>query len=53
VGDVVWSSYDYTLESAAKHVAGHGIMVCRKTDNRWQILSMHESANQAPGARPN
>ena len=43
VGDIVWSSYDYTLESATFHFAGRGMMLCRKSENRWYILSMHES----------
>lgn len=43
VGDIVWSSYDYTLESPAFHFAGRGMMLCRKSENRWHILSMHES----------
>ena len=43
VGDIVWSSYDYTLESPTFHFAGRGMMLCRKSENRWYILSMHES----------
>ena len=43
VGDIVWSSYDYTLESPTFHFAGHGMMLCRKSENRWYILGMHES----------
>ncbi len=43
VGDIVWTSYDYTLESPAFHFAGRGMMLCRKSENRWYILSMHES----------
>jgi len=43
VGDIVWTSYDYTLESATFHFAGRGMMLCRKSENRWYILSMHES----------
>jgi len=43
VGDIVWSSYEYTLESPSFHSAGRGMMLCRKTENRWHILSMHES----------
>jgi ketosteroid isomerase-like protein len=42
VGDVVWSSYDYTIESPSVHTAGRGMMLCRRSDNRWYILSMHE-----------
>jgi ketosteroid isomerase-like protein len=43
VGDVVWSLYDYTIESPSIHTAGRGMMLCRRSDNRWYILSMHES----------
>ena len=43
VGDIVWTSYDYTLESPLFHFAGRGMMLCRKSENRWYILSMHES----------
>jgi ketosteroid isomerase-like protein len=52
VGDLVWSSYDYTLESPSVHFAGHGMMLCRRAEGRWYILSMHESANQAAANRP-
>jgi len=44
VGDVVWTSYDYTLESPSVHFVGHGMMLCRKAEDRWYILSMHETA---------
>jgi len=43
VGDVVWSLYDYTIESPSVRTAGRGMMLCRRSDNRWHILSMHES----------
>jgi ketosteroid isomerase-like protein len=43
VGDVVWSLYDYTIDSPSIHSAGRGMMLCRRSDNRWHILSMHES----------
>jgi ketosteroid isomerase-like protein len=43
VGDVVWSLYDYTIESPSVRTAGRGMMLCRRSENRWLILSMHES----------
>jgi ketosteroid isomerase-like protein/predicted aspartyl protease len=43
VGDVVWSLYDYTIESPYIHTTGRGMMLCRKSENHWYILSMHES----------
>jgi ketosteroid isomerase-like protein len=43
VGELVWGLYDYTIEAASKHTTGRGMMLCRKSGNRWYILSMHES----------
>jgi len=43
VGNVVWSLYDYTIESPSIHTTGRGMMLCRKSDDHWYILSMHES----------
>jgi ketosteroid isomerase-like protein len=43
VGELVWSLYDYTIETLSKHTSGRGMMLCRKSENRWHILSMHES----------
>ena len=42
-GDVVWSLYDYKIESPAIHTAGRGMMLCRRSEDHWHILSMHES----------
>ena len=43
VGELVWSLYDYTIEMPSRHTSGRGMMLCRKSGNRWYILSMHES----------
>jgi ketosteroid isomerase-like protein len=51
VGDVVWSLYDYTIESPSLHTAGRGMMLCRRSDNHWHILSMHESPIES-GLKP-
>ncbi len=45
-GDVVWYSYDYTIESPNEHVVGHGMAMCRRTGGRWRILNMHNSLLQ-------
>jgi ketosteroid isomerase-like protein len=52
VGEVVWSSYDYALESPSAHFLGHGMMLCRKAADRWYILGMQESANEVAANRP-
>jgi len=43
VGELVWALYDYTIEAPSKHTSGRGMMICRKSENHWHILSMHES----------
>jgi ketosteroid isomerase-like protein len=46
VGDVVWTSYDYSLESPVLHITGRGMMLCRRSEDHWYILSMHETASE-------
>jgi ketosteroid isomerase-like protein len=52
VGDVVWSLYDYKIESPSVHTTGRGMMLCRKSENHWYILSMHESPTQDAATTP-
>ncbi|HKM67794.1 MAG TPA: nuclear transport factor 2 family protein [Candidatus Acidoferrum sp.] len=56
VGDVVWSLYEYRIESPSMHTAGRGMMLCRRSENRWYILSMHETPIEfdlKPGSKTN
>ena len=50
VGNVVGTLYDFSVESDAVHEAGRGMMICRKSGDRWYILSMHDApaASEAP-----
>ena len=50
-GDVLWYSYDYTVESPNEHIIGHGMAMCRRTGGHWRILNMHNSLLQ-PDANP-
>ncbi len=50
-GDVLWYSYDYTIESPNEHSIGHGTAMCRRTGGHWRILNMHNSLLQ-PEANP-
>jgi len=43
IGELVWGVYGYTIETPFKHTSGRGMILCRKLENRWYILSMHES----------
>jgi ketosteroid isomerase-like protein/predicted aspartyl protease len=42
-GELVLSLYAYTIETPSWHISGRGTMLCRKSENRWYVLSMHES----------
>jgi ketosteroid isomerase-like protein len=43
MGELVWSLYAYTIESTSQRTSGRGMILCRKSENRWHILNMHES----------
>jgi ketosteroid isomerase-like protein len=43
VGELVWGLYDCTIEAGSRHTSERWMMLCRKSGNRWYILSMHES----------
>ena len=42
-GELVWGLYEYTIEMPSRRTSGRGMMLCRKSEDRWYILSMHES----------
>ncbi len=42
-GDALWYSYDYTIDSPAEHVSGHGMSMCRKDGDHWRVLNLHNS----------
>jgi SnoaL-like domain/Aspartyl protease len=42
-GDALWYSYDYSIDKAGEHRAGHGVAMCRRTNGQWHILNMHNA----------
>jgi ketosteroid isomerase-like protein len=51
VGEAVWYEYEFTLKSARGTLHGRGMAMCRKTDGRWRMATMHHSAeNLEPAA---
>jgi SnoaL-like protein len=50
-GDVLWYSYDYTVESPNEHIIGHGMAMCRRTGGHWRVLNMHNSLLQPEASR--
>ena len=51
LGDVLWYSYDFWIDTPGEHLAGHGMTMCRKdAGGRWRMLSVHNSVREAAGA---
>jgi hypothetical protein len=42
-GDVLWYTYDYSLETPRERQTGHGMAMCRRSGPRWRIINMHNS----------
>jgi SnoaL-like domain len=43
IGEAVWYEYEFTIESARGLLRGRGMAMCRKSDGRWRMASMHHS----------
>jgi ketosteroid isomerase-like protein len=43
VGEAVWYEYEFTIESSLGLLRGKGMAMCRKTDGRWRMASMHHT----------
>jgi hypothetical protein len=43
IGEAVWYEYEFTIESVRGVLHGRGMAMCRKTEGRWRMASMHHS----------
>jgi len=43
IGDAVWYEYEFTIKSERGRLHGRGMAMCRKSDGRWRMASMHHS----------
>jgi len=43
IGEAVWYEYEFTLQSARGVLRGRGMAMCRKSEGRWRMASMHHS----------
>jgi ketosteroid isomerase-like protein len=50
IGDAVWYEYEFTIESERERLHGRGMAMCRKSDGRWRMASMHHSVVQSEPA---
>jgi hypothetical protein len=51
-GDALWYSYDYSIDKAGGHRAGHGVAMCHRVDGKWRILNMHNALLEPPPGKP-
>jgi ketosteroid isomerase-like protein len=52
LGELAWGLYEYSIETGSAHTGGSGIMLCRKAEDHWYVLSMYESPSVAATAKP-
>ena len=43
IGEAVWYEYEFTIDSPRGKLHGRGMAMCRKSDGRWRMASMHHS----------
>jgi hypothetical protein len=43
IGEAVWYEYEFTVESARGVLHGRGMAMCKKSEGRWRMASMHHS----------
>jgi len=54
IGEAVWYEYEFTIESARGVLHGRGMAMCKKSEGRWRMASMHHSVMEmehSAGAR--
>jgi len=43
IGEAVWYEYAFTIETARGVLRGRGMAMCKKSEGRWRMASMHHS----------
>jgi ketosteroid isomerase-like protein len=43
IGEAVWYEYEFTIDSMRGRLSGRGMAMCRKSDGRWRMASMHHT----------
>jgi ketosteroid isomerase-like protein len=53
MGDAVWYEYDLTIESAHNQLHARGMAMCKKSEGRWRMVTMHHSVVRSdPAVNP-
>jgi hypothetical protein len=43
IGEAVWYEYEFTINSVRGVLRGRGMAMCKKSEGRWRMASMHHS----------
>ena len=46
IGEAVWYEYEFTIAYARGRMHGRGMAMCRRSEGRWRMASMHHSEMQ-------
>lgn len=46
IGEVGWYEYELTMESTRESWRGQGMALCRKSNGRWRMASMHQTVER-------
>lgn len=46
IGQAIWYEYEFTIDSTRGRLHGRGVAMCKKTEGRWRMASMHHSEVQ-------
>jgi hypothetical protein len=46
IGEAVWYEYAFTIETARGVLRGRGMAMCKKSEGRWRMASMHHSVTE-------
>lgn len=43
IGDALWYSYEYTIDTPKEHLNGHGFAMCRRNGAGWRMVNLHNA----------
>jgi ketosteroid isomerase-like protein len=57
IGDAMWIEYEFNIESARGRSYAEGMAMCRRSDGRWRMATLHNSVEASdlaagPGVSP-
>ncbi len=50
IGEAVWYEYEFTIDSSRGKLQGRGMAMCKKSEGRWRMASMHHSIAELESA---